>query len=111
MSKKEIEAWISELTPSKVNRETYNKIKRELTKELDLRLDDNHIKIALLAGIHASKKVQDPVTFHMTDEPIWNVRKDYLTLALKFLGKLNPEQDALAGVLIRPLPIKKKLIK
>ena len=59
----------------------------------------------------ASKTVQNPDTYAMETEPLWSVRKEYLNLALKFLGKFNSDSDELSGILLRPLPVTKKPIK
>ena len=124
MSKKQIEKWLSELTSSETPDITlsgkikqkeavsnYKQVKKELEKLLDLKLDDNHLKLALLAGMSASKTIQNPDTFEMEEEPLWSVRKEYLNLTLKFLGKFNTDANELSGILLRPLPITKKKIK
>jgi len=120
MSKKEISDWILELTTSetpditrggKVEHDraisNYKQVRKALEKTLDLKLDDNHLKMSILAGMAASKTTQNPDTFIMETKPLWSVRKEYLNLALKFLGKLNPNSEDIAGILLRPLPVTK----
>ena len=120
MSENEIKEWVDSLMVSteydvtlngkhsyKEAINIYTKAKKKVKKALDLKLDDNHIKMLLLAGIHATSTEQDSDTMLMVKKPMWGIRRDFLRLALQYLGKLNPEQDELAGVLLRPLPLTK----